>query len=185
MQKHEIGKKIIEVGSRFSGLYETKSNEQWSDKQLSNELLDMMLRTGWLKGQPYCASFVESVWVKAYTELKAPEKLIRDIRKILTPSVITSYTESKKIAPIANIPSVGSIFFMQLRNQWKGHSGLVVDYKSGTGRFKTLEGNTSASKSDPERDRNGDGIYIKDRTLIFKKSTTDLNLLGFLEPLEW
>lgn len=185
MKKDEIGKHILEVGQKFVGLHETKSNAVWSNKALSDEFNKLMKSEGWAPGLPYCCAFASCVWLKAYAELGAPAALIQELKKSFTPSVITSYNNLKDHHKIIALPSPGSMFFMQLGSKWSGHAGLVHDYKAGTGKFGTLEANTSAGRSDPNRDRNGDGIYIKERPLTFTKSAKALNLLGFLEPVEW
>lgn len=185
MKKDEIGTHILAVGQKFVGLHETRSNAVWSDKALSAELVKMMVAEGWAPGLPYCCVFASAIWLQAYAELGAPNSLIKELKKAFTPSVLTSYNNIKVNHKVINLPSPGSMFFMQLGSKWSGHAGLVHSYTAGTGKFGTLEGNTSAGRSDPNRDRNGDGIYIKERTLSFKKTAKTLNLLGFLQPLEW
>lgn len=188
MTKEEISKEIIEVGSRFVNLFETKDNAEWrfiidpsKGKTESEALYSEMKKSGWQAGWPYCMAFSEAIWRMAYQNLNAPKDVVAEITQKLNPSVMSSYKNFKK--SITRNSEPGSIFFMQKGSTGNGHAGIVVgcDGKS----IATLEANTSPGKAvSAEADRNGDGVYKKVRTLDFTKKP-GLCLLGFLNPIVW
>ena len=188
MMREALGSEIIRVASHFVNLYETKSNAEWrfildpsKGKTESEELLRVMKACGWQTGWSYCCSFVEAIWRTSYVNLHAPQSVVDGIAGKLTPSVMTSYNNYKTIVTKEPIP--GSIFFMRKGKSAFGHAGIVVG-SNGT-EIATIEGNTSAGKAiSDEADRNGDGIFKKQRPLSFKEST-GLYLLGFLAPIVW
>lgn len=188
MNKEQISKEIIEVGSHFVNLFETKDNAEWrfivdprKGKSESELLVSELKKSGWQSGWPYCMAFCETVWRLAYTNANAPTDILNDIAKKLNPSVMSSFNNVEDL--ISKTPVPGSIFFMQKGTSGNGHAGIVVA-SDGTS-IATLEANTSPGKAiSAEADRNGDGIYKKIRTLDFKKSS-GLHLVGFLHPFEW
>lgn len=171
--------KIIEIASRYTGLTEIVPNAKWVGKsansaELSKELCESMEHCGWQKGWPYCMAFVIAVYNEAYAD--QPEKL-KLIKKTLTPSTITSFTNAKKAKLVSQTPTPGSIFIMQKGEGGTGHAGIVTEIDGSV--IKTIEGNTSPAPTSAEADRNGDGIYAKSRKLSFAK-TAGLHLIGFI-----
>jgi len=185
MFKEDVAEKIIETSEHFSGLFEVAKNARWSDAERSAELEKLMKEAGWQLGWPYCMSFVEAVWVKTYRDLKAPNDLLNFVRKSLNPSVINSYSTFKSHWLIKKHPSPGSIMFLQKGFGGTGHAGIVESWTAGDPTFKTIEGNTNPAPGSAEADREGDGIFRKSRKLDYLTSEKKLNLLGFLEPIEW
>ena len=172
--------KVIDIAKKFIGLNECKPNAKWTSKtipncdELSDELIHIMSKTHWMSGWAYCAAFCGGVYLEAY---KDDALKLATLRKILTPSVMTTYANSKKYW--TKSPTPGSIFIMQMGSGGNGHCGIVGD-SILAGSFSTIEGNTSPSPLTPEADRNGDGIYAKVRKLNFVHSD-NLHLLGFID----
>lgn len=186
----EISAEVTKVATRFVNLYETQSNAQWCnimDPRLGGdacqELIKEMKASGWQSGWPYCASLCEAVLRISYTNLKAPKEILDYIAKNLNPSSIQSFKNTEKYRSKNPIP--GSVFFMQKGKSSQGHAGIVCAYDKSTNLIATIEGNTSPGKAvSAEADRNGDGIYKKQRELKFTP-TSGLFLIGFFNPIEW
>lgn len=183
MNKELISAEIIKVASYYQGMHEIQSNTAWSNKEKSDRLVAAMHKAGWQEGWPYCASFVEAVLREAYANLKAPQTIQDLIAEKYTPSSITTATNFA--SKLTRVPEPGATFFMRLGDSWKGHEGIC---SSGVinGRFNTIEGNTSpAAGSSAALDREGDGVYAKNRALNLTKSSSILYLVGFLPPITW
>jgi hypothetical protein len=172
--------KVLEIARKFVGLHEIKPNAQWTSKdipnaaQLSDELIVLMKKTGWLPGWAYCAAFVDAVYREAFKDDKAKLAIIK---KCISPAVMTTYKDSKKYFSLT--PTPGCIFIMQMKNGGTGHCGIVGDsIKSDS--FSTIEGNTGPGAAVAAKDREGDGIYAKARAMNFKHSD-GLHLLGFID----
>lgn len=175
-----MSKAVIDYAKRFVGLHECKPNTEWTSKSipgceaLSEELIEIMSKTGWVKSWPYCAAFVDGVYREIYKN--DPVKLAI-IKKCLGPSVMTMFRDSKKY--FTKTPTPGSIFIMQKASGGNGHAGLVGDAILKDS-FSTIEGNTSPAPTTAAKDREGDGIYAKVRKLNFVHSD-GLHLLGFID----
>ena len=172
--------KVLEIATKFVGLYESKPNAAWSSKtldnydELSSQLIEMMERTGWQPGWAYCAAFVDGIYREAF---KDDADKLAIIKKCLSPSVMTTFKDSKKY--FTKTPTPGSIFIMQMKSGGTGHCGLVGNsIKSDS--FSTIEGNTGPGPAVAAKDRDGDGIYAKARSLNFTHSD-GLHLLGFID----
>ena len=149
------GPKIVEVATRFLGLFETKSNAVWDDPTTpgvdanAGDLRRLLESVGWQAGWPYCAAFCEAVWKQAYTELGASARLLQRIASRLTPSVMDSFKNWD--GSVSTVPRAGAIFFMQKGSSWQGHAGIVV--RVGQDVLSTIEGNTSPDPKDAASDR--------------------------------
>lgn len=174
-------KAVIAVAKKFCGLYECKPNAEWTSKSLphpevlSDQLVDLMKTTGWEPGWAYCAAFADAMYREAY---KDDAEKLAIIKKCLSPSVMTTYKDSKKY--FTKTPSPGAIFIMQHAQGGTGHAGIVGEHITSD-TFETLEGNTSPSAAmSVEADRNGDCITNKSRKLNFTPGP-GLHLLGFID----
>lgn len=189
MTEAEIGSKIIDVASRFLGLYEVKANADWKTNNAKmGNAIDILRRgliqAGWRAGWPYCAAWVEMVWRLAYTEANAPGSLIKTIAANLCPSVMQSFDNVIEWrGAISQRPVFGAIVFWQKGNTRYGHAGIVtIPSKS---EFETIEANTSQDpNASDEAKRDGEGIFRKHRRIDFSHSD-GLHLLGFLSPPTW
>ncbi|MEK6650384.1 MAG: CHAP domain-containing protein [Bacteroidota bacterium] len=189
MTKAQAGAKIIEVASRFLGLYETKANAEWEgvDPLLAADTAEMLRRelaaSGWLPNWAYCAAFCEMVWRLAYTELGAPKALFDDILPKMTPGVMLTMENFRK--RVVRAPAPGAVAFWQKGISSRGHAGIVVRVHGDRKNMSCIEANTSAdSEASDERQRDGEGIYRKVRKLDFEQKPS-LWLRGFLHPLEF
>lgn len=181
---------IIKTSSKFLNLYETKENAEWNttaDNIDAPKILeDIMQQVGWREGWPYCMAFSEAVYIQSYKAATAPSSVIEYISKLLNPSVMQSFNRVKSKGKVSIKPEVGSIFFMQKGFTGNGHAGIVIGYNEKTNKIATIEANTSPGvATTAERDRNGDGIYKKIRTLDFTEHQYNLHLKGFLNPIRW
>ena len=70
-------------------------------------------------------------------------------------------------------PQVGDLIIWRFGATQKGHVGIINKILEN-GRVETIEGNTSDSNS---VDRNGDGVYLKNRS---SKGTEEMRVLGFI-----
>lgn len=178
----EAGYAIIEAALEFAGLHEIQNNVAWSDPVLSAKLQTKLKEVGWQPGWAYCASFVEMAWLNGYRNVGATKPMLTLLQKVLTPSVMTSFTNAKKYA-LSKDPKPGSIFFMQKGSAWLGHEGIILG--GGGGAIATIEGNTSSQVQSDEEDREGDGIYVKLRPTGPSrwKKQSGLWFRGYLNPL--
>lgn len=177
-----IGTKVIVAATRFVGLYELKSNTVWAksgskvQSALGEEIKLEMLRAGWETGWPYCMSFCEAAWKKAYQgRLQLPE-----VRAMLGPGVLNSWRNAVSAGWTSTKPQVGAIGCMQKGKSGSGHAFIVRGFDSKT--LWTVEGNTSPGITNAAADREGDGIYAKTRAHELKP-TTGLHILGFILPM--
>lgn len=177
---------IIRNAKRFTGLYETVSNAEWDDPTTpgidarARELRAALIASGLRPGDAYCMTFAKAIWSISYAEAAAPVALIAKIRTLLSPSVMNSFTACRAQGLITTRPVPGAIFFMRKGDSWSGHAGIVTAV--GATSFSTAEGNTSPRPNTPEADREGDGVFEKERSLRISR-TAGLWLCGFLNPL--
>lgn len=178
----EIAAKIVVNAAKFKGLTEIKSNAAWDNLStvgkdaIADELVNEMLRTGWEKTWPYCAAFCEMVWRRAYTG--RPE--LPDVKTMLTPGCLLSFNNAADKGWTSQVPQIGAIGIMKKGSTSQGHAFIVTSVKNGV--CATIEANTSPAAGTPEADREGDGVYAKKRSVIYKP-TTGLHLVGFILPM--
>jgi len=178
------GQKIIELASQFAGLTEVRQNAAWDDlatkgvDERAKKLRAILEAAGHEDGWAYCMSFCRAIWLAAYKG----EKQEPQIKKLLTPSVMTSWGNVQGGCLAAKTPKVGSIFFMRKNKTWTGHAGIVAEVLGG-GKMRTVEGNTSPQTGSVEADRNGDGVYFRERSSTVQGDVVHgLYLVGFLHP---
>lgn len=173
---------IISTARRFEGLTEKKQNSLWDNPSTpgadaaAGELRQALLDTGWQLTWPYCIAFAEVCWRVAY----AGHPQLAELQRLITPSVMETFTNFNKLGLVTNKPLPGSIFLKQHGNKWQGHAGIVVASKAGN--VLTIEGNTSAQAGTPEAEREGDGVFAKHWPLNFTKRESGLWLRGFINP---
>ena len=175
----EAGLAVLRVAQQFLDLHEVESNARWSRPVDSDALRALLAATGWQPGWPYCMAFVEACYGTAAGQLAGPaaEALVR---AKFTPHVQTTFRNVGALVRQGR-PVPGSVFFMRKGQTTQGHAGLVL--LAGARTMATLEGNTSPGVTTPGKDREGDGIYLKVRPIIFAP-TPGLYLQGFLDPLD-
>jgi len=177
----DVAAKVVLQAAKWVGLTEVRNNAEWDDLSTSHkdtlaaEFKGELLRVGWQSGWPYCAAFCEAVWRRAYQGRAE----VGDVSTMLTPGCLVSYANATKLGWTSTTPYVGSIGIMRLGESSKGHAFIVTGLKGL--RMATIEANTSPEAGSPMEDREGDGVYAKHRTLVFKP-TPGLHLIGFINP---
>jgi len=176
-----IGKRIVDAAWNFANLTETAQNARWDDlatpgpDAAASELRRLLLETGWQLGWAYCAALAEVCWRIGYSGRAE----LAEVCKLITPSVMDTFTNFKRLGMITRDPLPGALGFMQHGTSWQGHM-FIVAQPPVSARVATLEGNTTPGPSSAAQDRAGDGCYSKMRTLNFERSS--LTLLGFANP---
>jgi len=178
------GQKIIELASRFAGLTEVRQNAKWDDKKTpgedarAEELRQILRAAGHQDGWPYCASFCRAIWFSVYSCTQ--HKIT--VKKTLSASVMNSWEQVKKAGLARDYPVPGAIFFFRNGRAWTGHEGIVVEVGDG-GKMRTIEGNTSPQPTGTQSDREGDGVYFRERNCVIQSPRdSGLYLVGFLHP---
>lgn len=181
-----IGDRIIATAEEFEGLVEIISNAEWDDPKTKGpdaraaKFEKLLKSAGHADGAPYCASFVEGVWIAAYRE-NASTAILAQIQGLLTPHVMTSFNNCNRAGLISQVPQRGAIGFMQNGDRSTGHAFLVRGVQAGM--ISTIEANTSPTDAN-ERDGGigTGGVYRKRRHLSFIRRN-GLWLRGFLNPI--
>ena len=112
---------------------------------------------------PWCAMFVQYVTDKA----AKPQGLANPLDGVKLEAYVESYHEwAKTNNKLVEVPVKGDLALFSFGGQRFDHIGIVLTPPSASGRFTTVEGNTSpgVGATTAEREREGDGVYIKDRT---------------------
>lgn len=126
-------------------------------------------------GQSWCMDFVLFCINQVETEFSQPAYLFK------SQSVLEVWNKSPKMIRL-EAPTPGSIMIWQM---WKdnkptvfGHTGIVCAV-SEVGFVDTIEGNTSAPSDADQIDRQGNGVWVKKRTL---KGSSSMRVCGWLLP---
>lgn len=181
-----ISERIIATALHFVNLVETKSNAEWDDPSTpgvdsrARELRAALIAAGFSQGQPYCMAFAEGVWRIAYAEASAPVAIQARIKSLLCPHVMTSFRACRTAGLISTTPIAGAIGFMQKGASDSGHAFIVRAVADGY--LRTIEGNTSPAPGSAAADREGDGVFEKQRRFSLSR-TSGLWIRGFLNPL--
>lgn len=131
-------------------------------------------------GEPWCMGFVQYCLMKAdkftnkILDYDLEDKYLNQLFK--TEHCVTCWLKSPVECRLDG-PEVGSIVIWQKRGSMSGHTGLVVTVDRTNGFIWTIEGNTGPM--DKEINREGDGVYLKKRSLTPAGS---LQIKGFLNP---
>lgn len=171
-----VAEAIVEYALTFNGLREVKPNSIWTDK--TQELRTIMEPVGWRPGDAYCMAFAAGVWRAVFDRLQLPQPLRRCLAWF-TPGVTMSWQRIPE-SHRQSKPAKGAIFFLQLPNSWKGHAGIVIDWRGAN--LETIEGNTSG-RGTVAAERQGDFIMRRNR-FIRNGRVGPFKLLGFLHPPE-
>lgn len=117
---------------------------------------------------PWCLSFIQSciAFVEDKLQIESPLQA--------TEHVLTLWNASPKVCR-TDLPEAGDIILWRLENTISGHCGIIYEVQED--HYVTIEGNTSPSNK--EIDRDGDGVYMKIRP---KGGMGRLKEIGFLRP---
>lgn len=117
------------------------------------------------KGQSWCADFVQSCI--AYVEA------VKGVQSPLTDAdFVLKLWDDNRAYHAVTPPRRGDLILWRFGDTIQGHCGIVLGGDSL--RYQTVEGNTSDSTG---IDRNGDGVYPKNRA---KGGSSTFRELGFL-----
>lgn len=153
-----VGNRIVSIAQPFVGVTETVPNKEWSRN--TQELLELMIPTGWTLGNQYCAAFAFGTWIRAYggdTRINS-----------FNPVGILSWELFDKYL-LETEPKVGAMFFIHF-SDGRGHVGLVTDVQPES--FTAIEANI--------------GVILNGQTVegIFATThTRGPHILGFKNPI--
>ena len=125
--------KVVKIASRYVGEQEIQKNQGFQNKAFQY----LLENYGWIKGQPWCMSFLKAIYSLAYPEKKQAINLIHPHSQITLRNFLNAgYRLHKK-------PKRGDIaIFQNVVNgtpQNSGHGAIVT---ASTGMFfTTIEGN--------------------------------------------
>lgn len=117
--------------------------------------------------EPWCVSMVMSLiaYVEATMGIESPIPATEHVLNLWNSSQKACRTES---------PVAGDVILWKLVGTTSGHCGIVMEVTPD--HYLTIEGNTSPAH---HLDRNGDGVYLKQRP---KTGMGRFEILGFLRP---
>lgn len=171
---------IVREAARWVGLRETRANELWSPAQRGAAFRAGLESVGWRPGWAYCASFVRLVVRDAMRSVGADETLIREYLRLQGHGVVLSWRAFETRRLTTRTPTPGSVFYMRKGRTALGHAGIVTATLPA-GVIETIEANTSPQPTTSAADRDGQGVYRRQRRLDFRE-TKGLWLLGFAHP---
>lgn len=118
--------------------------------------------------EPYCMAAVQ-------TFIAYVEKKIGVTSPIYASEhCMTVFRNTPKTQRVVSIPAPGAFIIWKNGSSDSGHTGLVLDFQGVNKKMKTLEANTGSGNM-----RDGDGIYIKQRSKI---KDGKLVVQGYLKP---
>ena len=171
---------VLDQAAQYNGLSEIVDNTKWAfvtrpnDRTIPDQFKAALEDVGWQAPWAYCIAAAKAVWKQAFA------KVGRDFsfyEARLDVSCLNSWDKCKEANLVTKTPSVGAIMILQHGGTSLGHSGIVRGVQGDT--LLTWEANTSATSSDPNRDREGDVVTYKTRPFDFTV-TDGLHLLGFV-----
>ena len=166
---------VVENAMKYIGIKEKKGNKGWFNEKFEKS----MRAIGFKTGHAWCAYFVERVWTDAAIIYNS--KILTGIKKLFSGSTQKTYTNIEKKGDlygfkIYNSPKVGDIIIWQRKDKPNlGHTGIVVSVLNEN-NIRVVEGNTNGVGS-----REGDGVYLKNRSVYGTKS---LNVRGYIRFVE-
>lgn len=165
---------IVAAAEWYNGRTEKPNNGGFHDAAFEKELRSV----GWLKGYAWCAFFTKLIFTKAY---KANVKLATVVKSKFNGGALATFNNAKADGSfkISDKPQVGAIAVWQHGNGSNGHVGIVKSFDVSANTMYCIEGNTNAHGS-----REGDCVAIKARTISRPRTSSGLNLKGFILPIE-
>lgn len=159
-----LATRIVDRATNFVGLSEVRQNAVWDDKNTpewekgkSDWLRKHMARVkGWEPGAPYCAAFDGAVVATVLDNLGIDSK---PFLAKWTAHVMTNVRTLKGLKLHSEMPTIGSLWLARFGDTDKGHAGIVVARTKFA--ITTVEGNTMKQAGEAERERQGDGIWIR------------------------
>ncbi|MGE0411998.1 MAG: hypothetical protein AB7I98_04000 [Verrucomicrobiales bacterium] len=180
----ELGERNVRVASRYTGLREIRPNQDWDkpstpgrDSELAESLRAIMRPSPWEPGWAYCLAAAEGWVAVAMQEAGMPAELVKRFRDVITPHCVTTARVLAKLDLLESYAVPGAIWLTQRGKSSNGHAGLVVAVKGAT--MATIEANTSLDPSTPSKEREGDWITNRVRSVM---RNGEFSTLGFLHP---
>lgn len=182
MKPDALAAQIVREASRFVGLREVRRNSDWDnprtperDYALAEELRQLMRPSPWEEGWAYCCSACEGWVIAALRSLEFPESKIKRWQKVMTPHCVTSAGNFRARGMLGEKPTTGAVWLARHGTSSNGHAGIVT---ASTGRsMSTIEANTSLDPSTPAKEREGDWITTRVRSVA---GTGRLKTMGFV-----
>jgi hypothetical protein len=154
---------LITEAHRWVGVTEISGNNSGEYVQMFQKTVD-----GIASKEPWCMAFAQFCISQIEKKYKVKSKIFK------TEHCLTAWNKSPHEIR-SNEPIIGSVAIWQHGITTNGHCGIVVSLCAHG--FSTIEGNTSSS--DKKIEREGDGVYLKNRSNFGEKT---MNLVGFLLP---
>lgn len=124
-----------------------------------------------------CAAYTEGVVAAALRSLEFPETKIQRWHKVMTPHCVTSAGNFRARKLLTDQPDRGAIWLARHGSTSNGHAGIV---SAASGKsMATIEANTSLDPTTPAKDREGDWITTRVRSI---GGTGSLKTMGFVTP---
>ena len=184
MKPDDLASQIVREASRFVGLREVRRNSDWDnprtperDFALAEELRALMRPSPWEEGWAYCAAYAEGVVVAALQALGFPDRKVKRWQKVMTPHCVTSAGNFRTRGMLGDKPATGAVWLARHGTTSNGHAGIVT---ASSGRsMSTVEANTSLDPTTPAKEREGDWITSRVRSVA---GTGKLKTMGFVTP---
>jgi hypothetical protein len=179
-----LATQIVREASRFVGLREIRSNSDWDnpktserDYAIAGELRKLMRPSPWEEGWAYCAAYCEGVVAAALRSLEFPEEKIQRWHKVMTPHCVTSAGNFRARKLLTDKPATGAVWLARHGTSSNGHAGIV---SAASGKaMSTIEANTSLDPTTPAKEREGDWITTRVRSI---GGSGSLKTMGFVTP---
>lgn len=179
-----LGERIVQVASRYTGLREIRPNQDWDkpstpgrDSDLAESLRAIMRPSPWEPGWAYCLAAGEGWAAVAMQEAGIAAALVKRFRDVITPHCVTTARVLANLDLLESYAVPGAIWLAQRGKSSNGHAGLVLAVKGAS--MATIEANTSLDPSTPSKEREGDWITNRVRSVM---RNGEFKTLGFLHP---
>jgi hypothetical protein len=177
---NDFQRRILKTALNFVGEREVGNNIRFENLRFE----ELMAKSGWERGQAWCAYFGEVVYREAgLTQLAdlfsgSAVQTLTNIRKALETQGLGNVISPNSVSR----PNVGDIFIMQSYGDgdpsWTGHLGIVARVMKN-GLFVTVEGNTNS-----EGGREGIEVALGIRSMADKDREDGLRLIAFIRPYD-
>ena len=154
--------KLIAEASKWVGIQEKGGDNKGPEVEMFQKYVD-----GKAEGESWCLCFVQYCLGQVETSEKIRTRLFK------TEHVMTMWNKTPQELRL-NKPKEGCIVVWNFKGTTSGHCGVIT--KVLPEKIETIEGNTSNSL---DVDREGDGVYKKERSLNTKGK---MKIVGFLDP---
>jgi hypothetical protein len=171
LQPHNMRALLTQEALRWVGVQEENGDNK-------GQLVEIFQRAVTLEpGMPWCAAFVIYCLDRVKAQASCLDMYAPASKIYRTGHVLTMWNNS----PIGNRVSganvmPGDLMLWQLNGSDAGHVGIVLSNNTSKGSFQTIEGNTGPGV---EVERNGDGVFIKNR---LSDGYGTMQVLGWLRP---